>query len=298
MLLEGHQMRGIVDEHADVVIVGSGAGGASLASELAEGGLSVVVVEEGSYYRTKDFGFDAMDGVRKLYRDAGTAMIWGTPNIYFGEGRCVGGSTVINGGICWRTPEKTLKRLEWEHGVQDIGPERMEPYFDKVEERVNVAPQDPESVGEDCSRLERGARELGYKAIPIRRNQKHCAGTNNCAFGCPSGAKQSTLVSYIPRAMKNGARVLANTKIDDILVERGQAVGVTGTVRDPRTKALRARVRVRAKVVALACGAIQTTALLLRTGLANSSGQVGRNFTCHPNAKAVAVYDDDRVPDK
>ncbi|MBZ0252082.1 MAG: GMC family oxidoreductase N-terminal domain-containing protein, partial [Candidatus Methylomirabilis sp.] len=244
-------------------------------------------------YRTKDFSLDAYEMIGKLYRDAGTAMIWGNPNIYFAEGRCVGGSTVINGGICWRTPEKALKRWEWEHRIQDVSPERMDRFFTKVEERVNVAPQDKGSVGEDCERLARGAEMLGYGVTPIRRNQKHCAGTNNCAFGCPSGAKQSTLVSYIPRAIKNGARVIANTKVTEVLVEGGKAVGVVGFVRDPATKKVRARVRVRAKIVALACGAIQTPALLLSQGLANSSRQVGRNFTCHPNTKAVAIYDDD-----
>ncbi|MCA9771989.1 MAG: GMC family oxidoreductase [Myxococcales bacterium] len=293
MLLEAHQMEGLVEEEADVVIVGTGAGGASLGATLAEGGLSVVLVEEGNYYRTKDFTTDSMDMVRKLYRDAGTAMIWGNPNIYFGEGRCVGGSTVINGGICWRTPEKVLQRWEWEHGVQDISAKHMERFFEQVERDVNAAPQDPESVGEDCLRLARGAEALGWHAEPIRRNQIHCAGTNNCAFGCPSGAKQSTLVSYIPRAIKSGARVICNTKVHEVLIEGGRAVGVLGTVRDPETKRTRARVRVRAKVVVVACGAIQTPGLLLGQGICNGSKQVGRNFTCHPNAKAVAIYDDD-----
>src|SRR5437667_11907372 len=81
------------EERADVVVVGTGAGGAAVAAELAEGGRDVVMIEEGGFYSAKDFNFDAPEMVRKLYRNAGTAIIRGRPNIIFSEGRCVGGST-------------------------------------------------------------------------------------------------------------------------------------------------------------------------------------------------------------
>src|SRR5690242_134057 len=87
----------------DVVVVGSGAGGGAVAAELAEGGRSVVLLEEGGHYTTKDYGLHAPAMVKKLYRNAGTAVIRGRPNIIFSEGRAVGGSTVINGGMSWRT---------------------------------------------------------------------------------------------------------------------------------------------------------------------------------------------------
>ena len=282
-------------ERADVVVVGSGAGGASIAAELAEAGRDVVLLEEGGYYTSKDFGLDAPKMLKRLYRNAGTSVIRGRPNIIFSEGRCVGGSTVVNGGLSWRTPEKVLKRWVWEHGLHDMTPERLEPLFAKVEERVNVAPQDPGSVGEDSELLKRGADKLGYRAVPVKRNQKHCAGTNNCIFGCTTDAKQSTLVTYVPRALARGARLYAGCKAERVLTHAGRASGVVARFRDPETGRKGPRLTVHADVVVLACGAIQTPALLLRNRLANSSGQVGRNFLCHPNAKAVAVYDHDVV---
>src|ERR1700743_946912 len=142
---------------ADVVVVGSGAGGGAIAAELAEGGRSVVVVEEGGHYTSKDFSLDAPTMIKKLYRNAGSAPILGRPNIIFSEGRCVGGSTVINGGMSWRTPEKVLKRWVWEHGLAHFSPEALAPFFEQVEKSVSVGPQDPESIGRDAELMVEGA---------------------------------------------------------------------------------------------------------------------------------------------
>ena len=276
---------------ADVVVVGSGAGGGAVAAELAEGGRAVVVIEEGGHYTSKDFGLHAPTMIQKLYRNAGSAPILGKPNIIFSEGRCVGGSTVINGAMSWRTPEKVLKRWQWEHGLADMTPDALEPFFAKVEERVHVAPQDPESVGEDAHLMQRGADGLGYRWIPAMRSQKHCCGANNCAFGCPTDAKQSVLVTYVPRLLAAGGRLYSGCKIERVTTDGQRATGVVGRFRHPETGAPGPKLTVRARVVVLACGAVQTPVLLLKNGLANSSRQVGRNFLCHPNAKVVGIYD-------
>jgi choline dehydrogenase-like flavoprotein len=278
---------------ADAVVVGSGAGGGAVAAELAEGGRSVVVLEEGGHYTSKDFTLSAPEMIHKLYRNAGTAVIRGTPNILFSEGRCVGGSTVINGGMSWRTPEKVLKRWQWEHGLDELTPERLEPLFAKVEERVSVRPQDPESIGRDAELMIEGANKLGYRWVPAMRSQRHCCGANNCAFGCPTDAKQSVLVTYVPRLLARGGRLYAGCRVERIDTDAHGASGVTARFRDPETGRPGPRLTVRAKVTVLACGAIQTAALLLRNRLANSSGQVGKNFLCHPNAKVVGLYDRD-----
>jgi choline dehydrogenase-like flavoprotein len=278
---------------ADVVVVGSGAGGGAIAAELAEGGRSVIVLEEGGHYTSKDFGLYAPTMIKKLYRNAGTAVIRGTPNIIFSEGRCVGGSTVINGGLSWRTPEKVLKRWEWEHGLADMTPEKLDPFFKKVEERVSVGPQDPESIGRDAELMIQGADKLGYKWVPAMRNQKHCAGSNNCAFGCPTDAKQSVLVTYVPRTLAAGGRLYAGCRVEKVTTNGHKATGVQARFYHPETGERGPKLTVRAKVVVLACGAIQTPALLLRNRLANSSDQVGRNFLCHPNTKVIGIYPDE-----
>src|SRR5580658_8892945 len=112
-----------------VVIVGSGAGGATMAAELADAGIDVVIVEEGGYHPTESFTAQAGRAVRMLYRDAGVGLALGRPPVLFSEGRCVGGSTVVNGGMSWRTPAQVLQRWSTEEGVAGVTEREMEPYF-------------------------------------------------------------------------------------------------------------------------------------------------------------------------
>ena len=141
-------------------------------------------------------------------------MSLGNPPVLYQEGMTVGGSAVINGGMKWRTPENILQRWELEDGIDSIGPDTMDFFFSRVEDRINVAYQDPETIGRDNALLKEGADKNDWEVIPNRRNQLHCAGTNNCAFGCPVGAKRSPIVTYIPRSLHFGARIYANVRVD------------------------------------------------------------------------------------
>jgi len=276
----------------DVVIVGSGAGGAPMAAELAEAGFDVVVLEEGSYYQTRDFTADTSAMVRQLYRDGGASMAIGSPPIMFQEGKAVGGSTVINGGMSWRTPEEILARWRKEAGLADMTPKQLEPYFERVEKRIHVAKNDPEAIGRENWLLKKGADAKGWEIIDNLRNQAHCVGSNRCAFGCPTGAKQSALVSYIPRALHFGARVYSDVRVEKITMHGKRATGVVGRVALPNGGS-GARVAVRAKLVVAACGAIYTPALLSRSGLTGRPGLLGGNLSLHPNVKVVAFFDED-----
>ena len=111
MIVTGDQINKDMEEKCSVLIIGSGAGGGAIGAELAQAGVDVIILEEGPYYQSKDFSTNPTVMIPKLYRDAGTSVIMGSPSIIFSEGRCVGGSTVINGGMCWRTPEKIIKRM-------------------------------------------------------------------------------------------------------------------------------------------------------------------------------------------
>ncbi|MCA9529893.1 MAG: GMC family oxidoreductase N-terminal domain-containing protein [Myxococcales bacterium] len=274
---------------ADVVIVGTGAGGAAAGAELAEAGVDVAFVEEGSYHPTSSFNPYATESLPRLFRDAAATMIFGRPPIPYLEGRCVGGSTTVNGGMTWRTPDRIL--ADWERLCgPELGAAAMEPLFERVEKSVNASRQIEASLGEDSRLMEEGARRLGWDYLHTVRSQRNCVGSNNCVLGCPTGAKQSTLVSYIPRAIAAGARCLTEVRVESLLIEGGRCVGVRGASLCPRDRRTRRPVTVRAKAVIVACGATQTPALLLGHKLGRTSGQLGRNFLCHPNAKVLAVY--------
>ena len=278
------------DFDCDVVVVGTGAGGATVGALLAEAGHSVIFVEEGSWHPTSSFNAYATESVPRLFRDASSTMIVGNAPIPYLEGRCVGGSTVLNGGMAWRAPEEILAGWEQSTGAAELGPAGMERRFAEVERRVWAGPQLPVSVGDDNRIMHQGAKKLGWRSDVNPRNQHACVGTNNCVFGCPTGAKQSTLVSWMPAAIRAGARTLTEVRVERILTERGRAVGIVGRALDPRTYRRTREVTVRARRVVIAGGAVQTPYLLLGHRVGRPSGMLGKNFLCHPNAKVLAMY--------
>jgi choline dehydrogenase-like flavoprotein len=291
-LIEGARPPGVFTRHdihgdttldCDVVVIGSGAGGSTVAAELAEAGYDVIVVEEGSYYATRDFTADTSAMIRQLYRDGGASIALGNPMVMYQEGRAVGGSTVINGAMSWRTPDHVLDH--WRRDGLDISTAAMEPYFERVERRIHVSSMDADAIGNDNLLLKKGADAKGWNVIRNLRNQAHCVGSNRCAFGCPTGAKQSALVSYVPRALHYGARVYADVTVHRITRHDKRATGVIGTCG-------KWTIDVRAKLVVVACGSVHTPALLVRSGFRSPSGQIGKNLSMHPNVKVVAIFDE------
>lgn len=274
----------------DVAIVGSGAGGATMAAELAAAGVDVVIVEEGGYHPTESYGTSIGHALRTLYRNGGAESAIGRPPILFSEGRCVGGSTVVNGGMSFRTPERVLDRWAGDPSLAEISPEAMRPYFEEIERILHVAHQDPETIGRDSALLKQGADAMGWTIIPNSRNQIHCAGSNNCTLGCPTGAKRSMLLTNVPRALAHGARLFAECRVDRVTRRGRVATGIEGHFVGPDRRR-GPRLSVRASVVVVAGGAVQTPALLMRSGFRSPSGQLGRNLTLHPNAKLVALFD-------
>ena len=147
MIVEPHQTIGDVHLDADVVVIGSGAGGSTVAATAAEAGLRVIVLEEGGYYTTKDYGANITEMMGKVMRDGGSTVLMGRSPIPYLEGRCVGGSTVINGGMCWRTPDHILDEWVSERGLTELAPSRLESYFERVQKVINTRQQDPGSEG-------------------------------------------------------------------------------------------------------------------------------------------------------
>lgn len=280
------------DFTADVAVVGTGAGGAVAAAELAEAGLDVVMVEEGDHHPTSSFNPYLAETQPRLYRDVAGTLLFGNPPIPYLEGRCVGGSTVINGGMAWRAPEEVLAEWAQRTGSEDLGPERMAPRFDRVEASVHARPQIPESIGADNRMMREGARRLDWRWDENLRAQDHCVGTNQCTMGCPTGGKQSTLVNYVPRAFAAGARCLTGVRVRKLRIERGRCTGVEGVAPEPRNRRDGHRVTVRTRTVVVACGAVQTPHLLKRHRLGRPSRRLGRHLLCHPNVKTMAVFPD------
>lgn len=276
---------------ADVVVVGTGAGGAPVARRLAAQGHAVVLLEEGGGPRSRaDYGRDPLRMQRELFRKGGATVAIGNAMIPIPVGMGVGGSTTVNSGTCFRPPASVMRRWELDDGLAGLGPDGLAPYLDRVEHELQVAPSAPDVLGESAAVIARGAEALGYAHGPLSRNAPGCDGQGVCCFGCPTGAKRSTDVSYVPAALRAGAMLFTHARVTAVIVEAGRAVGVRASVRHPDGS--RRTLTVRATAVVLSCGALHTPALLLRQRLANGSGQVGRNLTIHPASYAWARMDE------
>jgi choline dehydrogenase-like flavoprotein len=269
-------------EECDVVIVGSGAGGASAAAVLAEAGLDVIVLEAGGHYERGTYPEDPLEALPALYRDAGLTIAEGRPSIPLPMGRVVGGTTVVNSGTCFRAPAEVL--AEWRDVFGVDWATRLGGHYAKAERFLKVTPVDVERMGRNGQLCMEGAAKLGASGGPIARNAGQCVQCGTCPFGCELDAKRAMHVSYLPRAVAAGARVRANVEVQRILIENGRAVGVSS----------RTGYEVRARIAVIcAGGAVGTPDLMLRSGLGRGSSQLGRNLRIHPACWVGALYDEE-----
>ncbi len=280
-------------DRCQVCVIGSGAGGAVVAAELAEAGFDVVVLEEGGYYPTSELSHDPLRMLPRLYRNAGGDSTLGRAPIMYTEGRCVGGSTVINAGVCYRTPSDVLHRWAMGLGTLDFMPENLAPIFEQVEKRLHVSPVPEELYSKDAKFMLEAAQGKNYHSVPVLRNIHACQGTNMCILGCPTGAKQSTLVTYLPRAEKAGARIFANCRVQKIELDGDRAAGVEYHNLDPLTGKRGPSRFLQADWVFVAAGGTQSPSILFRSGIARKLRFVGKTLFLHPNTKCVGIFPDE-----
>ena len=277
----------------DVVVVGTGAGGAPVAKELAEKGLAVLMLEEGDHFTRMDFNGRALEAQRKMYRNSGATVALGNHFIPIPVGKTVGGSTTINSGTCFRLPESTMAYWRNEMGLHEFTAEMMDEYFEKVEKTIQVEEAKWEYIGGPGRVIARGSDALGYSHKPLKRNAPECDGQGLCCFGCPTDAKRSTNVSYVPEALKSAAQLMTGVRVTRVLTQGDKATGVEGVIQSKSGK--RVKLTVRAKVVVLSCGTFYTPTLLMKQGICNSSGQLGKNLAIHPASQAMAWFPDEDI---
>ena len=287
----GDQLGGDLALDCDVVVVGTGAGGAVVGKELAEAGLAVVFVEEGRYYERSDFTSRPFQMQQKLYRRGAATFSVGNVAIPIPLGQSVGGSTTVNSGTCYRTPDRVLQRWQHDLGLSELGPEQMAPYFARVETVLGVERARADLMGGNGRVIARGCDALGFKHHgPLMRNAPACDGQGVCCFGCPTDAKRSTNVSYVPLALRAGAELFAGARMTRVIVDGGHATGIVAKTDDGST------LTVRARAVVIACGSIMTPLVLAQQGLGGASGQLGKNLSIHPACGALAEFDEQILP--
>ncbi|EKF74455.1 hypothetical protein A11A3_08540 [Alcanivorax hongdengensis A-11-3] len=271
---------------ADVVVIGSGAGGAAAAYELACRGLAVVIVEEGDYYDRRDFNGKLTEVIPKLYRSLGATVALGNAIIPVPVGCNVGGTTTINSGTCMRTPPAILARWR-QQGLSDFSDQTMAPYFDNVEAMLKVQQASADAVGPIGDLIDRGAAADGFKQRHrLMRNAEGCDGQGLCQFGCPTDAKQSTNVSYIPRALERGAFLFCGFRAQRLHWQGNRVTGLTASGRN--TDGCTVTLTLKASATVVAMGSLFTPLFLRQQGVRNR--HLGRHLTLHPAGVVNAVF--------
>jgi choline dehydrogenase-like flavoprotein len=278
---------------ADVVVVGSGAGGGTIAGVLAKQGLTVVVLEAGGATGLADYAqLELLSSATMMYR-GGLAMS-ADNNIGLLAGATLGGGTTINWQNCVKPSDAVRREWAQEHGLTGLDTEEFDRHLEAVLARMGANDRCSDLNGPH-QRMVEGAKALGWSVHTAVRNVDEAAYDADLAgyaqFGDPSGSKRGTLATYLEDAYDAGAKILVHTKADQVCVEDGRACGVAATYTDPTTGTT-AHVQVRAPHVVLACGALETPAVLLRSGLGGPA--VGQHLRLHPSLGVFGVYAEDQ----
>lgn len=279
------------DLEADVVIVGTGPGGAAVARTLALSGARVILVEEGP--AQSRFAHHQGPVMRYHMQEGGAMVATGTANFPIASGRGIGGGSLINSAIAWRAPDHVL-----DHWVELLGDDRygaatLGAVYDELWPLLGIWPTRPEVSGKNNDLVVRGVQALGLDGGYLQRATPGCVGCGVCYFGCPSGGKASVNTNLLGEAAANGATIQADAKIDTVLLEGDRAVGVAGTMRHPDTGEAGGRLTVRAGTVILSAGGIGTPRLLHHAGIAERLGPaVGRGLHIHPGNAVLGLCDD------
>jgi choline dehydrogenase-like flavoprotein len=279
---------------ADVAIIGTGAGGGTTAEILAKAGLKVILIEEGPLKSSNDFKMDERQAYKDLYQEnAGRMNKDGSMSIL--QGRCVGGTTVINWTSSFRTPAQTLQYWADNFAIKGASKEEMNPWFEKMEKRLNIAPW-TFPANENNAVLSRGADALNIPWKTIPRNVAGCWNLGYCGTGCPTNAKQSMLVTTIPSAMDEGSQLLYSARAERLIMDNNKVTGIEITALDKSYRPTGVALTVKANTVVLAAGGINGPAMMLRSGAPDPKGLVGKRTFLHPTLFSFAQFKDEINP--
>lgn len=275
---------------ADVVIVGTGAGGGLAAELFAQAGLSVIMLEHGALHRTADFRQQERWAYPHLYQD-GAARKTKDQAIAILQGRTVGGSTTVNWTTSIRTPAETLQYWQRQFGLDFSGEHSLTPFFDRAAQRLHISQwQLPPNANNEM--LRQGCLRLGWHYTVIERNVRGCADLGYCGMGCPLGAKQSMLVTTIPSALAAGATLISRVSARQLVWQGDRVHELIAVPVDAGYRPLASlQLRFRAKHYVVAGGAINSPALLMRSKVPDPSGRLGKHTFLHPSVISGALFE-------
>ena len=286
MIIQGTHRSGDLHERADVVIVGTGSGGATLGAYLAERGWNVVMVEKGGFFRAEDFTQREEDAMADFNGRRGLDST-ADNSVFLNYAEAVGGCTVHYWGDSFRTPDDRLERWRTHTGIDWFSPAALNPHWDVIEKELGIHIAGPQLFNENNRLVKQGCEALGVEGHAVPTARVDCIACGWTQFGCAYNRKTSQLITTIPRVSKRGGRVISDARVERIIIKDGKAVGVEGSLVERKTDTRRARFRVDADVVVVAGGAIGTAELLLRNFPRDVAG---RRFYINPHYFVFADF--------
>lgn len=269
----------------DVLIIGSGAGGSTVAATAAELGYAVLVLEEGPYVPGAQAPARMTDSLTKLWRGGGLTSAYGSPSISYAEGQCVGGSTEINASIFQRAPSILLTEWQKNYQIRGFGSLTLAPHYEWASQAVNAGSTHA-PLGTSSDILAEAGAAMGWETKVLERGQHKCVETNMGELACLTGGKQSMSSTLIPKILRDGHRLIAEAKVKRIKMNGSWVKHVEADAKSADGKIH--RLQIKARHVFLCAGAIQTPALLQNTGFRRS---IGHSLRLHPTLKCLALFD-------
>ncbi len=289
-ITDASKLEAPLELEADVVIIGTGAGGGTAAETLSSAGLRVVMLEAGPLKTSSLFDMQERAAYRDLYQE-GTGRGTKDGGMVILQGRSVGGSTTVNWTTSFRTPPETLRFWAENMGVSGCSVEEMAPHFEHMEERLNIH-EWPQAPNENNAMLQRAAEKLGYSWEKIHRNVRGCLNLGYCGLGCPVDAKQSMLTTTIPAALDNKAKLVHHARAVRLFGEGEAVQGVEAEALTPNVRGTTGqKITVRAARTVVAGGAMNSPALLLRSSVPDPHGRIGKRTFLHPTTLTMGIYE-------
>ena len=284
-IISGRALTSDVRLRTQACVIGTGAGGAAALARLSELDIDAVAVEAGGYSRARHYNQRVLDMLPLLYREAGLRA---TRDKAIGilQGTGVGGSTLHNTGLVYETPSGILERWRQEHGFDCLDAE-LQPLLRRVFQVLGAVPIAESQINANNAALRRGADSLGWRYRIAHHNRVECSGCGYCMLGCAYNRKNNAALTWIPRAVAGGARILTDASATRIEGVTGRRRVICGLL-DADGRATGARAVIECNIVLVAAGALDTPALLQRSGLGNR--HVGRRLRLHPAAPVGAVF--------
>jgi acetylornithine/succinyldiaminopimelate/putrescine aminotransferase/choline dehydrogenase-like flavoprotein len=293
-LVEIEHYHGAIEEKCDVIIVGSGPAGGVLARHLAGGGRKTIMIEEGPVARVQDFVPEAGVTLSQYFYEGGMRVMRGMPFLPTLQSRVLGGGSVFNSAICLEPTDAALARWERNNGVEGLTHGGLAHYSKQAWEFMGVRETSSAIMGERDKLFMAGAKELGWNATAIDRNEDRCRGSGMCFTGCPHEGKLSTDRRGVPEFIEAGGRVLSSVRVERLIMEGPVCHGIEGWVVEPFTGRKLHPVRIRSEAVILAAGALASPIIMQRSGIRRSA--IGANLGAHPGTVVIGMFDHDVNP--